>query len=159
MPILHQYSHTTLQNCSNVIYESGHKLGLLRWENGASLIYYRINKSSIPLWKVNNLTFTKIYWKLLEATLRSKQHFTLSYIFFPPLQPHHIPNASEHCLSISWVGISSPFFVTLAIFLITFTCIYFVSTFFSRGNSLVATESHALHTTWKGLIINHSVDW
>ena len=31
-------------------------------EIGASLIRYRINKSSKPLWKINKLTFTKIYW-------------------------------------------------------------------------------------------------
>ena len=29
---------------------------------------------------------------------------------------------------------------------------------FSRGTSLVATKSHALHTIWNGLITNHSVD-
>ena len=46
---LHQHSHTTLKYCSNVIYESGYKLGSLRWEIGASLIHYRINKSSKPL--------------------------------------------------------------------------------------------------------------
>ena len=30
--------------------------------NRCSLIRYRINKSSKPLWKINKLTFTKIYW-------------------------------------------------------------------------------------------------
>ena len=100
--IFHQHSHTTLKYCSNVIYDSGHKLGLLRWENGASLIRYRINKSSKPLWKVNELTFTKsyIYSEVGEATLKSKQPFTLSYILSPTLQARHIPNASEHCLPI-----------------------------------------------------------
>ena len=40
---------------------------------------------------------------------------------------------------------SSPLFAMLTIFLIEFTCIYFVSTFFSKGNSFVATESQAMH--------------
>ena len=40
---------------------------------------------------------------------------------------------------------SSLLFVMLAIFLIEFTCIYFVSTVFSRSNSFVVTESHAMH--------------
>ena len=54
---------------------------------------------------------------------------------------------------------SSPLFVMLAIFLSIFTCFYFVSTFFSRGTSVVARKSHALHTTsWNGLITNHSVE-
>ena len=44
-----------------MIYESGHKLGSLWWEKGASLIRNRI-KSSKPLSKINKLTFTKIYW-------------------------------------------------------------------------------------------------
>ena len=57
--MFHQHSHTTLKYCSNVIYNSGHKLGLLRWENEASLMRYRINNSSKPLWKNNKLTFAK----------------------------------------------------------------------------------------------------
>ena len=48
--------------------------------------------------------------------------------------------------------------VTLAIFLSTFTRIHFMSTFFSRGILLVATESHVPLTTWSGLITNHLVD-
>ena len=39
-------SHNIKHSHTNVIYELGHKLGLLRWENGASLMRYRINKSS-----------------------------------------------------------------------------------------------------------------
>ena len=39
----------------------------------------------------------------------------------------------------------SPLFVMFSIFLIDFTCIYFVSTFLSRGSSFVATEPHAMH--------------
>ena len=39
----------SLKHCSNVINKSGHKLGSLWWEIGASLIRYRINKSSKPL--------------------------------------------------------------------------------------------------------------
>ena len=46
MSICQQHSHTTLNIHTNVIYELGHKLGLLRWKNGASLMRYRINKSS-----------------------------------------------------------------------------------------------------------------
>ena len=80
MSIFHQYSHTTLKYWSNVIYESGHKLGPLQWEKEALLIHYKINRSSKPLWKIGKLTFTKIYWLVLEATLKSKQPFTLSYI-------------------------------------------------------------------------------
>ena len=49
--------------------------------------------------------------------------------------------------------------VTLAIFFSTFTCIHFMSTFFSRGILLVATESHVSLTKWGGLITNHLVDW
>ena len=49
MSIFYQHSHATLKYCSNVINESGHKLGSLRWDVGASLICYRINKSSKPL--------------------------------------------------------------------------------------------------------------
>ena len=37
------------------MYDSGHKLGSLRWENGASLIRYKINKYSKPLWKINKV--------------------------------------------------------------------------------------------------------
>ena len=48
--------------------------------------------------------------------------------------------------------------VILAIILSTFTCIHFMSTFFSRGTSVEATESHDPRTTWDGLIINHLVD-
>ena len=80
MPIFYQHIHTTLKYCWNVIYESCLKLGSLRWEKGTLLIDYRINKSSKPLWKIDKLTFTKIYWLVLEATLKSKQPFTLSYI-------------------------------------------------------------------------------
>ena len=48
--------------------------------------------------------------------------------------------------------------VTLAIFLRTFTRLHFMSTFFSRGMLLVATESHVPLTTWSGLTVNHLVD-
>ena len=158
MSVFHQHSRTTLKYCSNVIYESGDKLGWLRSEIGALVINYRINKPSKPLWKINKLTFTKIYWSVLEATLKSKQPFTLPYNLSPPLQPHHITNTSGHCLPISCVDMSSPLIVMLVIFLSTFNCIYFKLTFLSRGTSLVATECHVMHTTWNGLI-NHSVDW
>ena len=60
--IFHQHSQTTLKYCSNVIYESGYKLRSLRWDIWASLIRYRINKSSKSLWKINKFTFTKTYW-------------------------------------------------------------------------------------------------
>ena len=49
--------------------------------------------------------------------------------------------------------------VTLGIFFSTFTCIHFMSTFFSRGTLLVVLESHVPLTTWSGLITNHLVDW
>ena len=96
MSILYQLSHTILKYRSNVICESGYKLGSLRWEIVASLVRYSINKSSKPLRKINKLRFTKIYWYVLEATPKSKQPFTLSYILSPPLQPRHIPNTSGH---------------------------------------------------------------
>ena len=48
--------------------------------------------------------------------------------------------------------------VTLAIFLSTFTRIHFMSTFFSRGILLVATESHVPLTTCSGLITKHLAD-
>ena len=100
MSIFHQHSRTTLKYCSNVIQESGHKLGSLRWEKGPLLIRYRINKSSKPLSKIDKLTFTKISWLVLEATHKSKQPFTLPYFLSPPLQPRQIPNASGHYLPI-----------------------------------------------------------
>ena len=53
---------------------------------------------------------------------------------------------------------TNSFPVTLAIFLSKFTRIYFMSTFFSRGTLLVATESHVPLTTWSGLITNHLKD-
>ena len=49
---------------SHVIYELGHKL----WHCGGKWAFtntvHRINKSSKPygIWKINKLTFTKIYW-------------------------------------------------------------------------------------------------
>ena len=46
----------------------------------------------------------------------------------------------------------------LAIFLSTFTWKNFMSTFFPTGTSLVATESHILHTTWDGLTTNQLLD-
>ena len=61
MSFFHQNIHTTLKYCLNVIHESGHKLGSLRWEIGASLMRYKINTSSKPLWKINKLTFIKLY--------------------------------------------------------------------------------------------------
>ena len=63
MLIFHQHSHTTLKYYSNVIYESGHKLGTLGWQIGASLIRHRINKSSKPLWKIKNLRLPKFIGK------------------------------------------------------------------------------------------------
>ena len=48
--------------------------------------------------------------------------------------------------------------VILVIFMSTFTLIHFISTFSTAGTSLVATESHALYTTWNELIKNHLVD-
>ena len=65
MSIFHQNSHATLKYCSNVIYESGYKLGSLRWEIGASLIR-KIQK--VFQTTVKNQTY--IYKNLL-ASLRS----------------------------------------------------------------------------------------
>ena len=42
MSIFHQHSPTILRYCSNVIYESGYKLGSLTWEIAALLIRYKI---------------------------------------------------------------------------------------------------------------------
>ena len=110
-----------------------------------------LNRSSKPLWQISKVTFTKTYWLVLEATLKSKEPFTLSYIFSLPMQPCHIPNPSGHWLTIYSVRMSPPLFVTLAVFLLKFTYIYVMPIFFSRNTSLVATKTHALHTTWNGL--------
>ena len=49
----------------------------------------------------NQQTYIYIsFWKTLEATLKSKQPFTLPYILSPTLQACHIPNASGHYLPI-----------------------------------------------------------
>ena len=40
------------------------------------------------------------FGETLEATLKSKQLFTLPYILSPTLQACHIPNASGHYLPI-----------------------------------------------------------
>ena len=42
-------SHNIKHSHTNVIYELRQELGLLQWGNEASLIRYRINKSSKPL--------------------------------------------------------------------------------------------------------------
>ena len=60
MIIFHQHSHPTLKYCSSVIYQSGHELGSLQWEIGASPTRYRSNKSSKALLKTDKLTFTDI---------------------------------------------------------------------------------------------------
>ena len=44
-------------------------------------------------------------------------------------------------------------FVILDVFLSRFTCIYSMSTFFSRGTFFKTTGSHAQHTTWNRLIL------
>ena len=49
IPKCEYHSHTKLKYCSNVINESGHKLGSQWWDTGDSLIRYRLNKSSKPL--------------------------------------------------------------------------------------------------------------
>ena len=50
----------------------------LQWEVRALPILCRINKFSKPLSKIDKLTFTKIYWQVLQATTKSKQPSTLS---------------------------------------------------------------------------------
>ena len=148
MTILHQHSHTTLKYCSHVIYESGYKLGSLRWEIGASLIRYRINKSSKPLCKSINLHLQKFIGKSQKPLLN--QNNLSPCLTFSLLHCSHVAYLNHQ--DISNQSNESPLFVMLAVFLSTFTGIYFVSTFFSKSTSLVATESHALHTTWNGLI-------
>ena len=69
MTIFHQHSHATLKYCSHVIYESGYKLGSLWWKIGASLIRYRINKSSKPLCKSINLHLQKFIGKSQKPLL------------------------------------------------------------------------------------------
>ena len=69
-----------------------------------------------------------------------------------PLQPLHIPSASGHCLRILSVCMFPPSFVILAVFLSTFTCIYFMSDFFSRGTSRghrICCPAHHLEQTDK----------
>ena len=96
--IFHQHSQITLKYCSNVIYESGHKLGSLRWVIGASLISYRISLQSLQSHneKSINLHLQRFIGKSQKPLLKSKQPFTLSCILSHPLQPRHIPNASGH---------------------------------------------------------------
>ena len=72
MTILHQHSDTTLKYCSHVIYESDYKLGSLWWKIGASLIRYRINKSSKPLYKSINLHLQKFNGKSQKPLLNQK---------------------------------------------------------------------------------------
>ena len=60
MSIVHQHGHPALKYCSNVIYQSGHELGSLRWEMETSPKSYRINKLSNPLSHIDKLKFTKI---------------------------------------------------------------------------------------------------
>ena len=118
MTIFHQHSHTALKYCPHAIYESGYKLGSLRWEIGASLIRYRINKSSKPLWKINKLTFTKAFgksWKPLlnQNNLSPCLTFSLlhcSHVTYLTYQDisyqsnelvYHLPSLS--CLLYFWV--------------------------------------------------------
>ena len=63
MSVFHQHSHPTLKYCSNALYQSGHELGSLRWEIGASPIRYRIIKSSKPLLKIDKLNLQKFSGK------------------------------------------------------------------------------------------------
>ena len=148
MSIFHQYSHRTLKYCSNALCHSsnqdqcGERQGLHQYStvlpsHSQKLINSHLQKCSGKSQKP--LTF---------------QHFFQSPSH--PLQPSHIPNASRHWLPIYSVLMSLPVFVILAIFLSMFTCIYFMSTFFSRSTTLVATLMPC--TPWNGLITNHSVD-
>ena len=142
MSIFHQHSHTKLKYCPNVINESGHKLGSLWWDIGDSLIRYRLNKSSKPLWKINKLTFTKAFGKSWKPLLN--QNNLSPCLTFSLLYCRHVTNLT-HQDNTYQSSMWSPLFVMFAIFLIDFTCIYFVSTFLPRGSSFVATESHAMH--------------
>ena len=40
----------------------GSQIRITAVENGASFLSYRTNKSSKPLWKINKLILTKVYW-------------------------------------------------------------------------------------------------
>ena len=63
MSIFHQHIYSTLKYCSNVIYQSGHELGSLRWETGALPIRYRTDKSLKTLLKFGKLTLQKFIGK------------------------------------------------------------------------------------------------
>ena len=62
--IFHQHSYTTLKYCSNLKYESVHKLGSLRWEIGASR--KAIEFVSLP---IHNEKSTNLIYKNLSVSL------------------------------------------------------------------------------------------
>ena len=72
----------------------------------------------------------------------------------PSTVVRHLHNLSRKCLAIYVVRMSTPLFVILITLLPTLTWIDFMSTFLSRGTSLLATASHAQHTTWNVLLTN-----
>ena len=151
MSIFHQHSHATLKYCSNVIYESGHKLGSLRWEIGALLIRYRINKSSKPLWKIDKLTFTKICWLVLEVTLKSKQPFTLSYIL------------SLHCSHVTYLTHQDTAYQSSELLLchLSLSCLLrfppYISCQLSSQEATLSWPQDLMSCTPPET--NHSVDW
>ena len=114
----HQRSHTTLKYCSHVIYESGYKLGSLRWKIGTSIIRYRINKFSRPLCKSINLHLQIFIGKSQKPLLNQNKFspcltFSLlhcshvTYLTYQDISyqsnelAYHLPSLS--CLLYFWV--------------------------------------------------------
>ena len=133
MSIFPQCSHPTLKYCSNAPCQSinqkqcGGRQGLHQYSTTLSLPshYKKLINTHLPKFSGKSqkpLTF--------QPVMQSPSHSP---------QPRHIPNTSRHWLPIQSVLMSLPLFVILAIFLSTFTYIYFISTFFSRSTTLVAT--------------------
>ena len=134
MSMFHQHNHPTLKYCSNAFCQlinqdqCGGRQGLHQYSTALISIpshYQKLRNSHLP-------KFCRKSQKprTFQPVVQSPSH---------QLQPRHIPNASRHWLPIQSVLMLLPLFVILAIFLSTFTYIYFMSTFFSRSTTLVAT--------------------
>ena len=140
MSICHQHSHPASKYFSNVILHPRVEVWSQWWEIGTSSIRCKINRSSKPVLKL-----MKLHLKPLLSQNNLLSYLTASYICCSHVTylKHQLPNY----LSILSVHMPSSLSVIVVIFLSTFTCKYFRSTFFSRGSSLVATESHITYTT------------
>ena len=133
MSIFHQHSHPTLKYCSNMLCQSISQDRSMLWEIGATPGLYKISKSSKPPLKINEITFTKIQWyqkpltfyPVLQSLYHPLQHVTYRTHKDTGYQSSHF---SCHYLSLSSL-----------LYLSTFTCIYLMSTFFSRSTTLEAT--------------------